>query len=267
MMKQAGVTSILCGIESFSTRILRKLNKGVTAQQNLCVLRDCRSRNMPLTYGILMGVPGEDPEDYRAMIDLIPKLEHLQAPRFLLAVKILRSSKYFAASEKFNITDLTPSPIYSLIFGEDADLETIAYDFQATITSQFLKDDSLREQFSAAVDTWCNRWKRADTLPVLSRVRILPGLTGVKDTRKCAVQEFYMPDDAESALLDHLATPRTRSDVSGAIAGGLQNLLDRNFVVDHEGFLLSLVTSIDVQSGERTCHADKVNHTKEQANE
>ena len=266
IMQQAGVASLLCGIESFSTSVLRKLNKGVTAQQNLRLLRDCRSRNMPLTYGLLMGVPGEDPEAYRAMMILIPKLEHLQAPRFLLAVKLLRWSAYFSDPEAYKITGIYPSPIYRLIFGDDADLEAIAYDFQATMPSELLNDDSLREEFSATVDKWCNTWQRMRPLPVLRKVEVTRGSMGIRDTRQCAVQEFYVPDDDELALLDYLDTPRSRSDVSGEREERLENLLSRDFVADHEGFLLNLVTSPNAQSGTRRCNVAESNLPKEHVN-
>ncbi|MFC1834428.1 RiPP maturation radical SAM C-methyltransferase [Thermodesulfobacteriota bacterium] len=248
-MQQAGVTNLLSGIESFSTVLLRKLNKGVTAQQNLSLLRDCRSRNIPLTYCLLMGVPGEDPEEYRAMINLIPKLEHLQPPRFLLPVKIIRSSKYFREPERYGITGISPAPIYRLVFGDEADLASIAYDFRATFPSEFLKDDSLREEFSGTVDAWCKSWQNRRPLPVLRRVSLFPGRQGVRDTRDCAVQEFYSPDDGEFVLLDQLVSPRRRSNLPEGLGAGLDNLLDRHYVVDHEGYLLSVVTSLDVPSG------------------
>ena len=247
-MKQAGITGLLSGIESFSTLVLQKLNKGVTARQNLCLLRDCRSREIQVAYVFLMGVPGEDPEEYRTMTNLIPKIVHLEPPRFLSTVGIMRTSAYFSEPEKYGITNILPSPIYRLIFGDEADLDGIAYSFLGSIPSEFLKDDSLRKEFTATVTTWCNCWRGGEILPVLRKVPVLKGIQAIQDTRGCAVQTFYFPDDEEFELLNYLTTPHRRSDLPVRFEDRLDNLLRRSFIVEHEGFLFSIVTSTDVGS-------------------
>jgi ribosomal peptide maturation radical SAM protein 1 len=256
VMRQAGVTGLLCGIESFSTHVLQLLNKGVTAWQNICLLRDCRSLDISVAYVFLMGVPGEDPEEYRAMTSLIPKIVHLQPPRFLSTISIMRYSTYFREPEKFGITGMRPSSQYCHTFGAEADLDNIACLFQGEIPSEFLQDASLREEFTETVDAWCSLWQRGKQLPLLRRVPILPGTHAVQDTRESALQEFYLPDEEEFRLLDLLEVPRRLSDVRYGNEASLDNLLRRDFVIEHDGFLINVVTSRDVGSALQGLDAD-----------
>ena len=72
MCVKAGVAGMAVGIESLSTNILRRLGKGVTALQNLKLLREARSRLIYVWWNILVGVPGETEEDYEPMLESLP---------------------------------------------------------------------------------------------------------------------------------------------------------------------------------------------------
>jgi ribosomal peptide maturation radical SAM protein 1 len=243
-LKRSGVTGMLVGIESFSTPLLRKINKGSTAHQNLCLLRDCRSLGIVVAYCLLSGIPQEDAEEYRSMINLIPKLEHFQPPRFLSTITLMRYSSYFSDAEPFGITDIRPSQDYAFLFGSDAVLDDIAYTFDATFPSEFLRDDGLRNKFRTIVKAWCDSWQVGRQLPVLRKVPVLPGTWAIQDTRRCRTREFYVPDEPELLLLDFLTTARKRTDLSSLQERKLNTLLGRCYVVEHEGLLQSVVTNL-----------------------
>ena len=107
----------------------------------------------------------------------------------------------------------------------------------------------LRAEFTEIVDSWCDSWQTGKKAPVLAKVSVLKGMYIVRDTRECAIEELYVPEDEEYELLDSLMTPRRRSDVPDRFEHSLHNLLRRNFVVEHEEHLISLVTAPDARCG------------------
>ena len=76
-MRCGGVKSIQPGIESLDDDVLRIMRKGVTAAQNIQMLRWARELGMSVDWNILVGFPGESPEHYLNQIDLLPSLFHL----------------------------------------------------------------------------------------------------------------------------------------------------------------------------------------------
>ena len=63
-MGAAGVAEVQVGIEALSTRLLRKLNKGTTAIQNLEIMKNCEARDVPdLTSNLITHFPGSDETD------------------------------------------------------------------------------------------------------------------------------------------------------------------------------------------------------------
>src|ERR1051326_4652851 len=78
----AGVDQIQPGIESLSTTILRLMRKGVTALQNIRLLKWCAEIGISPDWNLLYGFPGEPPEEYERMADIIPSLVHFEPPNF-----------------------------------------------------------------------------------------------------------------------------------------------------------------------------------------
>jgi hypothetical protein len=70
-LQRAGVTSLLLGIESFSTRLLEKIGKGTCVADNVAALRHCRIAHLASPYYLLYGIPGDTVDDYEPMPGLI----------------------------------------------------------------------------------------------------------------------------------------------------------------------------------------------------
>src|SRR5208282_1767562 len=64
LLRDAGVLAVQPGIESLSSHVLRLMRKGVTAIQNVQLLRLCREFGIEIAWNLLYGFPGETPEDY-----------------------------------------------------------------------------------------------------------------------------------------------------------------------------------------------------------
>ena len=90
LLKSAGVNVIQPGIESLSTRVLTLIDKGVTARKNIELLRFARAAGLALNWNHLMGLPGDQSEDYWKVIELIPALVHLNPPSGLFGLSVDR---------------------------------------------------------------------------------------------------------------------------------------------------------------------------------
>jgi len=63
IMRDAGMIEVQIGIESLSTRLLRKLNKGTTAIQNLEIMKNCERLGIVNNSNLILQFPGSDMND------------------------------------------------------------------------------------------------------------------------------------------------------------------------------------------------------------
>jgi ribosomal peptide maturation radical SAM protein 1 len=69
-MARAGVREIQGGIESLSSSLLKKLNKGVTAMDNIEMMRNCERTSTPaLRSNLIMEFPSSDEQDIQETLD------------------------------------------------------------------------------------------------------------------------------------------------------------------------------------------------------
>jgi len=69
-MASAGMQEVQVGIEALSTRLLKKLNKGTTAADNLEIMKRCESPHFPeLTANLILGFPSSDSQDVAETLD------------------------------------------------------------------------------------------------------------------------------------------------------------------------------------------------------
>jgi ribosomal peptide maturation radical SAM protein 1 len=133
LLHDAGFTAIQAGVESLSTPILKLMRKGVSALQNLRLLKWCAEYGVRLYWNVLYGIPGEPMEEYARMADLVPSLTHLEPPR-LVPLQLDRFSPYFEAPGEFGIVARGPRRDFRFVFAadqvDDATLEEIAYSFE-----------------------------------------------------------------------------------------------------------------------------------------
>lgn len=61
-MKSAGCVEVFIGQESGSDRILKNINKGITAEQGLEAIRICTDYGLDTRVGLIIGLPGESRE-------------------------------------------------------------------------------------------------------------------------------------------------------------------------------------------------------------
>ena len=108
---QAGVRTVQVGIESFSTDLLRRIEKGATCLENILFLRSAAEIGISVIWNLMYGFPEEDDSDYLFSADVMSALHHLPCPANLIALRGERSSGYHHAG-----TCHLPLPIYSIIY-------------------------------------------------------------------------------------------------------------------------------------------------------
>ena len=137
-LKRGNVTSIQPGIESLSTTVLNLMRKGVTAIQNLQLLKFCVQYGIDPSWNFLIGFPGETAKDYEGVAELIRSIPHFRPPDFLSRVRFDRFSPYFTEPEKLGVRSLTPSQGYRYIYSrfDEETVNDLSYYFTGTFDGQ-----------------------------------------------------------------------------------------------------------------------------------
>jgi ribosomal peptide maturation radical SAM protein 1 len=126
----AGVRNIQPGIESLSDQVLRLMRKGTTALQNVQLLKWCREYGIRPDWNLLYGFPGEDPEEYAAMIPLIRSIRFLEPPGAHGSIRLDRFSPYHSDPVSFGMLHVRALPAYRSLYPfDDETLARVAYYF------------------------------------------------------------------------------------------------------------------------------------------
>ena len=154
----AGVEQIQPGIESFSTEILHLMRKGVTAIQNIQLLKWCFEYGIEPLWNILYAFPGERPEQYADYPRIFRLLFHLSPPHGLAPVVFERFSPYHFERDKFKLR-LTPSPHYRMIYPESlVDYEKVAYFFEGDWEDREGDPEEYIKPTAQAYEEWHRHW-------------------------------------------------------------------------------------------------------------
>ena len=235
----AGLFEIQPGVESFSTNILRAMDKGVSGLDNVRLLRDAASRGLHVVWNILTAIPGERCADYERMLRLLPHLEHLRPPTRWGPIRISRYSPYHNTPDKYGITGLKAWAAYYELFGAYA--ERVAMHFFGHYTTEFLDTPDLVARLDQAVADWTEAWYGANP-PMLALRRLDDGSMEITDTRRIARQALHLLPPEQARILDSVRSSVQRTRIPEADRAALDALVALGFVVHHEGRYLCVVT-------------------------
>jgi len=131
LYRAAGLTAIQPGIESLSTPVLKLMRKGVSALQNLQLLKWCSEYGIDAKWNFLAGFPGEAPEWYAGLPELVRKVRHLVPPIGVSTLRFDRFSPYHVSPATFGLTALSPYPAYEYIYRDipGSEIANLAYYF------------------------------------------------------------------------------------------------------------------------------------------
>lgn len=182
-LKKAGINYTQVGIEAISTNLLRLINKGVDAEQNIKFLRYSKSVGLLIGWNLLTEIPNDNENDWKEFLKLVPMIYHLNPPLHVRPLEIARFSPYFESPEKYGIQNITPNEVYSKIFPESADIENLAWLFNAEFKSDSKKNYDLNRQINDEVLKWIDKWKKGKkNIPTL-RVTKCDEQFFIEDTR------------------------------------------------------------------------------------
>lgn len=116
LLKEAGVWAIQPGVESLNSHVLKLMKKGVSAIQNIQLLKLCRQHGIDASWNLLYGFPGETDQDYREMAALMPALYHLRPPRCLAPIRLDRFSPNFNQADQLGLAEVRPFAMYRFLY-------------------------------------------------------------------------------------------------------------------------------------------------------
>ena len=130
LLKDAGIVWVQPGIESLSSHVLRLMGKGITALENLRLLKYCAEAGVYPTWNLIYGIPGETARDYTNSVALINKSTHLVPPEGLTPLCLQRFSRYFDEPERYGLRNVRPEKSYRYVFPFDlGSLRRLSYFF------------------------------------------------------------------------------------------------------------------------------------------
>jgi ribosomal peptide maturation radical SAM protein 1 len=237
LLREAGVDFLQPGIESLSTPILRLMRKGVTAFQNVRVLKWCAEYGIQVFWNIIYGFPGEPSEEYARLAALAPSLSHLVPPT-LCRLAIHRFSPYHERPVEFGLEVPGPLPWYRLVYPtDDATLADLAYSFDYRHADGRDPETYVRP-LREAIEAW-HAAKASGGYRAL-RYRRGPGFLVIEDRRHDLEPADYSFSEREARLFLACEDGATAAEAHRALGEADRADLD---VDDVQEFLDDLVTS------------------------
>jgi ribosomal peptide maturation radical SAM protein 1 len=178
-LARGGVTHLQPGLESLSSNVLRLMDKGVRAAQNVNLLRWARYYGIDVAWSILWGFPGETAEDYAGQAAAASHLVHLQPPEGSGRIWLERFSPLYTDPERFGLVRREPARSYRYVYPERVDLERAAYFFDYEVAGAL--PESSYDPLRHALATWADAWG-AEPRPALT-YRSAPGFLQIYDAR------------------------------------------------------------------------------------
>jgi ribosomal peptide maturation radical SAM protein 1 len=178
LLSRGGVTHLQPGLESLSSHVLRLMDKGVRAAQNVNLLRWARYYDIDVAWSILWGFPGEAGHDYAEQAAAVPHLVHLQPPGSADRIWLERFSPLYTDPERFGLRECRPERSYRYVYPDGVDLDRVAYFFEYDLDTL---PDGAYEELARAVAGWSDAWKSGHR-PTL-RYWSAPGFLQIHDGR------------------------------------------------------------------------------------
>jgi ribosomal peptide maturation radical SAM protein 1 len=250
LLAAAGVAALQPGIESFSTSILKLMAKGTTRLQNVQLLKWCFELGVVATWNLLYGFPGEDPNEYLAMADLLPALFHLPPPMGCSKMRLDRFGPYWKAPESYGLCNLRHQWSYDFAYAglPEAERDRLAYFFEHDYV-----DGSDPLVHARPTAERVAEWREVARDKVRLELRRTADGPIVFDTRPCRWEETYSLTAPGLALLSALDAFRSREGLLEAIREQgveisdaecehlLADFFARRLVIEENGNWLSLV--------------------------
>jgi ribosomal peptide maturation radical SAM protein 1 len=213
LLRDAGVLALQPGIESLSSRVLKLMRKGVTAIQNVQLLRFCREYGIEIAWNLLYGFPGETQEDYVATSSVIAAITHLKPPGMAAAIRLDRFSPNYDQAENFGLVEIQPFSMYPSIYPFPPEsVANLAYFFEYKYA-----DGRQPESYIQPVIDQVREWRNNGSGDLIKRYGKDPELM-VEDTRKHDAPRFYPFNGLQREIYDFCDEIQSGTGITGFAA-------------------------------------------------
>ena len=215
VLADAGVRWVQPGIESLDGDLLKLMRKGVSASQNVLLLKWTQELGIFCGWNLLYGLPGETQDAYDRMEALIPKLVHLEPPSGGGRFQLHRFSPYFDDPAGHGIRWTGAHPMFRHAFPiAKADLDDLVYLHEFELDYGREAVDTSRVE--AAVRAWQRAFRRGAGLAL---ERAPDGSSVVTDRRRPDEPPAeHRLDPAETALYVYLDEAIARRNLATRFA-------------------------------------------------
>ncbi|MEL6538826.1 MAG: RiPP maturation radical SAM C-methyltransferase [Bacteroidota bacterium] len=227
-LKNIGCIWVFPGIESFSTRLLKRMKKGTTGRANLYFLRNAHSLGIDVRWLLLWGFPNDTIEEYDYLLDLVPKISHLKPPVSASRVLLMKGAPYVSDPQKYHIEKLRPWPAYQAIYPPNAPLEEIANHFDGDYTSGALDNMEVMDRILAVV----HRWQSPHHQSVLEMIPWAPQQFRIQDRRLAnhTTDEYHVVSQEQAIELMSMRRYQPTATQAWGVQQGLGIAMDGWFV-------------------------------------
>jgi ribosomal peptide maturation radical SAM protein 1 len=179
LLRQGGIIRLQPGIESLSSHVLKLMNKGVTAIQNVNFLRWALYYGIDVGWNMIYGFPNEAEEDYERQFTLLSHLFHLQPPVGFGRIWMERFSPIFFNRKAFPAKHVQAEASYSYVYPAYVDVNKVAYFFDYELENTL--SSSVYEKTQTKIKEWKESWK-GTSHPTLN-YWFSPGFLQIEDLR------------------------------------------------------------------------------------
>ena len=265
-MREAGVLSIQPGIESLSTPILRLMEKGVTALQNIRLLKWCAEFGIQPEWFVLYGFPGEPSQEYDRMAEVMKSLTHLTPPGNFDPVQVERFSPYHDHPHEYGLKITGPRFYYPLIYSEDQPfLSDLAYSFEYSYADG-RDPQSYNQTIRKSIEAWRSDYEGGSSLTCRRGPGFIliddrrPGLGGCNYSLGETEAKIYLTCD--SGVTARAAWKAVKADGGKDISlqdveDFLEEMTERRLIYKEGGLYLSLAVPRDSTVRERSHQTEK----------
>ncbi|MBS5529235.1 RiPP maturation radical SAM C-methyltransferase [bacterium] len=234
-LADCGVMVIQSGIETLHPKHIRLLNKGNGTLSSIALLKFALENRIQVLWNMLSGIPGDSPEEYRWVMELIPKLAHLPGPNWG-AIRFDKFSLYWKEPERFGLK-LVPMKGYRVLMPEDSvRLERWALFYDNLNPAARTGQQEIAE-VRKAVDAWYR-----DSHPAKHHLEFTAP-DRLRDTRPGALAAEYRLSPDEQAVLRAARSPADRAAVealSGNPVRAIEKMKEHGYLIEVENRLLAL---------------------------
>jgi ribosomal peptide maturation radical SAM protein 1 len=179
VLVDGGVHRIQPGIESLSTHVLKLMRKGITAIQNVNLLRWALYYRIRVSWNLIWGFPQETEDDYKKQLELLRRITHLPPPVSAGRIWMERFSPLFFDRAEFPAGSVKPERSYAYVYPRGLRLDRVAYFFDYEL------DGTLPDSSYAETLQHVKRWRSAWTKEPRPRLVFwhAPGLLKIHDSR------------------------------------------------------------------------------------